>query len=69
MMSRTAVMMMMRRRSSQSSPGSSQAETGGAEGHGHYFCKSVHIISHIPVSEEPFSFFRKTAVPEFMVEV
>ena len=69
MMSRTAVMMMMRRRSSQSSPGSSQAETGGAEGHGHYFCKSVHIISHIPVSEEPFSFFRKTAVPEFMVKV
>ncbi len=69
MMSRTAVMMMMRRRSSQSSPGSSQAETGGAEGHSHYFCKSVHIISHIPVSEEPFSFFRKTAVPEFMVKV
>ena len=68
MMSRTAVMM-MRRRSSQSSPGSSQAETGGAEGHSHYFCKSVHIISHIPVSEEPFSFFRKTAVPEFMVKV
>ena len=44
MLSRTAAMM-RRRRSGQSSSGSSQAETGGANGHGHDFGKFVHTIT------------------------